>query len=248
MSAEPLSGEIVQFEPITSPTSTALTPMAMVSQAVANGASLEMVSKLMDLQERVERGQARRDFDEAIAAAKAEIKPVVRNRTGHNDKKYADFSAYAREVDPVLAKHGLSYRFRTEQEGSIKVTCVLSHRAGHCEENSLSGPADTSGNKNTIQAIGSTLTYLQRYTLTQALGLAASNDDDAGKAEERVLPISGAAEAAINSLRETASLAAMEVWKTKNDPMVQRLDRNDRSAFMKAWTEHARSIREGAPQ
>lgn len=246
MSAEPLSGEIVHFEPVAAPASTALTPMAMVSQAVANGASLEMVSKLMDLQERVERGQARRDFDEAIAAAKSEIKPVVRNKTGHNDKRYADFSAYAREVDPVLARHGLSYRFRTEQEGSIKVICVLSHKSGHSEENSLSGPADTSGSKNTIQAIGSTLTYLQRYTLTQALGLAASDDDDGGRADDKALPISGAGEAAINSIRETNTLAEMEVWKTKNDPMVQKLDRNDRAAFVRAWTEHARSIRVSA--
>ena len=35
--------------------------------------------------------------------------------------------------------------------------------------------------KNAIQAIGSTLTYLQRYSLVQMLGLAAGNDDD-GKA------------------------------------------------------------------
>lgn len=245
MSAEPIHGELVHFEPVGT---TALTPMAMLSQAVERGASLEVLSKLMDLQERLEKGQARRDFDEAIAAAKAEIKPVARNKTGHNNKKYADFSAYAREVDPVLARHGLSYRFRTEQDGSIKVTCVLSHKSGHSEDNSLSGPADTSGNKNTIQAIGSTLTYLQRYTLTQALGLAASDDDDAGKADDRVLPISGAAEAAINSLRETASLDAMTAWKAKNDPLVQKLDRNDRSAFEQAWKSHARAIREGADQ
>src|SRR6185503_4639414 len=38
--------------------------------------------------------------------------------------------------------------------------------------------ADASGSKNAIQAIGSTLTYLQRYSLVQALGLAAAEDDD----------------------------------------------------------------------
>jgi hypothetical protein len=155
--------------------------MAMVQHAVQTGAGVEVVAKLMDLHERWEANQARKDFDEAIAAAKAEIKPVARNKTGHNSKRYADFAAYAREVDPVLAKFGLSYRFRTEQDGQIKVTCVLSHKSGHSETNTLAGPADTSGSKNAIQAIGSTLTYLQRYTLTQALGLAASDDDD-GKA------------------------------------------------------------------
>ena len=63
----------------------------------------------------------------------------------------------------------------------MHVTCNLAHEAGHSEETTLSGPADNTGNKNAIQAIGSTLTYLQRYTLVQALGLAAAQDDD-GKA------------------------------------------------------------------
>jgi hypothetical protein len=114
---------------------------------------------------------------------------VGKNAVGHNNKRYANFAAYAAAVDPIISRHGLSYRFRTKQENNqIHVTCVLSHRAGHSEENTLSGPADTTGSKNAIQSIGSTLTYLQRYTLIQALGLAAAEDDDgmaSGSAEQR---------------------------------------------------------------
>jgi hypothetical protein len=158
--------------------SVALTPMDMLNQAVERGANIDVLTKLMDLQERWEKNQARKEFDAAIAAAKAEISPVVRNATGHNSKRYADFAAIARAVDPVITKHGLSYRFRTAQTDRIAVTCVLSHRAGHSEETTLAGPPDASGSKNAIQAIGSTLTYLQRYSLVQALGLAAGDDDD----------------------------------------------------------------------
>lgn len=50
---------------------------------------------------------------------------------------------------------------------------------GHSEETSLEAPEDHSGNKNNIQAIGSAATYLQRYTLKLALGLASAHDDDA---------------------------------------------------------------------
>lgn len=156
----------------------ALTPMEMLGRAVANGADIAVLERLMELQERWRAHQARRAFDEAIAAAKSEIAPITRNATAHNNKRYADFAAIARAVDPALSKNGLSYRFRTVQDDKIKVTCILSHKDGHCEENTLSGPADATGNKNAIQAIGSTLTYLQRYSLIQALGLAASNDDD----------------------------------------------------------------------
>jgi len=158
-----------------------MTPMDMLEKAVSSGAGIEVITKLMDLQDRWAATQARREFDEAIAAAKAEIPPIVRNATGHNSKKYADFAAIATVVDPIISKFGLSYRFRTTQTERIAVTCVLSHKAGHSEETTLAGPSDTTGNKNPIQAIGSTLTYLQRYSLVQALGLAATNDDD-GKA------------------------------------------------------------------
>jgi hypothetical protein len=151
----------------------------MLDRAVASGASVEVLERLMGLQERWERNAAKKAFDAAVSAAKAEIPVVAKNQKGHNNKLYADFSAFARAVDPIIAKHSLYYRFRTTQEaGSIKVACVLSHAAGHSEENSLAAGADTSGSKNAIQAIGSTLTYLQRYTLVQALGLAASEDDD----------------------------------------------------------------------
>jgi len=156
----------------------AMTPMDMIDRAVASGAGIETIEKLMGLQERWEANQARKAFNEAISEAKARVRPVVRNKEGHNAKRYADFAAIASAVDPILADLGLSYRFRTEQGERINVTCILSHRDGHQETTTLQGPADTSGNKNAIQAIGSTLTYLQRYSLVQMLGLAASDDDD----------------------------------------------------------------------
>lgn len=159
-----------------------MTPVDLLNMAVERGASIESMTKLMDLRERWEAGQARKAFDEAVAEAKAGITPVVKNRSGHNGKRYADFAAIATAIDPIISQFGLSYRFRTTQTDRISVTCILSHKDGHSEETTLSGPADTTGSKNAIQAIGSTLTYLQRYTLVQALGLAATDDDDGGKA------------------------------------------------------------------
>jgi hypothetical protein len=161
-----------------------LTPMDMLNRAVSQGANIEVLEKLMALQERWEKNQARKAFDEAVSVAKAKIEPIAKNRLGHNSKRYADFAAIARAIDPVIASQGLSYRFRTTQDERIHVTCVLSHRAGHSEETTLSGPADKTGSKNDIQAIGSTLTYLQRYSLVQMLGLAAAGDDDGYKSED----------------------------------------------------------------
>src|SRR5215468_3132268 len=161
------------------------TPMQMLQLAVERGASVEILDKLLNLQERVEANQARKEFDAAFAAVKAEVGIIKKTGTGHNGKKYADMADIARALDPVIAEHGLSYRFRANRVANeLIVTCVICHRAGHYEENSLPGPLDLSGSKNPIQAVGSTCTYLQRYTLIAAFGLAASvegniiNDDD----------------------------------------------------------------------
>ena len=174
---------------------TSVTPMQLVERAMAAG-NLELVEKFMALQERWEANQARKAFDAAIASAKAEIKPILkkqevdftssRGRTNYDHEGLADI---AEHVDPILAKNGLSYRHRPKQDGKIlTITCIIAHRDGHSEETTLFGPYDESGNKNSIQSIGSTATYLQRYTLKLALGLAAAKDDDgrgAGKPEEK---------------------------------------------------------------
>jgi hypothetical protein len=165
-----------------------ITPMDMLSRALDKGANIELLEKLMGLSERWEANQARKAFDAAIAQARGEIPPIYKNRevrfemTGGGQKSYRheDLAEIARTIDPILGKYGLSYRFRTAAElnAPVYVTCILSHRDGHSEENSLPGPRDDSGKKNPLQSLGSTVTYLQRYTLKAALGLAVSADDD----------------------------------------------------------------------
>lgn len=190
-----------QAAPVQTRTAAALTPMEMLQAAVERGADLSVIEKLMSLQERWEAHQARRAFDEAISSAKAEIPVITKNRTvdftsskGRTHYRHEDLGEIVNVVTPILGRYGLSFRFKTITEAkSVSVTCIVSHRDGHFEENSLSASHDDSGNKNSIQAIGSTITYLQRYTLKAALGLAATNDDDgkaatAAQAQQTIAP------------------------------------------------------------
>lgn len=164
------------------------TPPQMLQAALERGIEPDQLRQLMDLNDRWEATQARKAFDSAIAEAKAEIKPILKNRQvdfanrnagGRTQYAYEDLAAIADHVDPILSKFGLSYRHRPRQEGTtLFVTCILSHRDGHSEETTLFAPYDTSGNKNPAQAIASAGTFLQRYTLKMALGLAAAHDDD----------------------------------------------------------------------
>lgn len=214
------------------------TPMDMLNMAVARG-DTQLAERLMDLHERWEKGQARRAFDEAIAAAKAEIPVIAKNREvdftsqkGRTHYRHEDLAEIARTVDPVLARHGLSYRFRTSSAVNepVSVTCILSHKDGHSEENTLFAGRDDSGNKNSIQAIGSTITYLQRYTLKAALGLAAAQDDDA-----KAVSDGGAiTEAQADELKVLATDVGADVPKFCRYMKVQRIEDIPASQFQRA--------------
>lgn len=157
------------------------------------GVNMDKMMQLMGWRKEIVAEQRRAAFDEAMAAAKAEIPVIRKNRRVGFDTKGGDRTEYshedmgeiARTVDPILAKHGLSYRFRVSSEinAPVLVTCIVSHREGHFEETTLTAGRDDSGKKNAIQQVGSTITYLQRYTLKAALGLAAAQDDDGRTSE-----------------------------------------------------------------
>ena len=173
------------------------TPMDVLNRAIAQGVTPKVIAQLMGLQERWERNQARKEFDAAMASAKAEIPVIKKNRqvgfeskkagSSRTDYKHEDLGEIARTVDPILSKYGLSYRYRTESPINAPVSCIIAHRGGYSEENTLSAGRDDTGNKNNIQAIGSTVTYLQRYTLKAALGLAAAAVDDDGEASTAII-------------------------------------------------------------
>ena len=241
----PASQALVEHEPTQAPVRTVapsgpMSPMEMAYQLIQNGADLGSVKEMLAMSKDLAADAARRAFDAAVAEAKAEIPIVGKNATGHNSKRYADFSAYATALRPILAKHGLSYRFRTEQTDRITVTCVLSHKDGHAEENSLSGPADGSGSKNAIQAIGSTLTYLQRYTLVQSLGLAASEDDDGRNSEETAGPISEDQLRRMRALIETSGAdiqICCEKWKIDSLPEMSAAKFDENYNTLKRWAD-----------
>lgn len=177
----------------------AMTPMEMVAFAVQSGQSLDTVRELMQLEREWKADKAREAYVAAMAAFKSEPIRITKDRevdyTYNGKRTNYRHASLAEVVDAVVAamgKHGLSHRWETKQEGNvITVTCTITHQLGHSEQTTLSGSPDESGGKNKIQAIGSTVTYLQRYTLMAATGVAAADmDDDGVKAEAQAQTIS----------------------------------------------------------
>jgi hypothetical protein len=164
----------------------AVTPMQMLQVAVERGDDLEKLRQLMDLQDRWEAAQARKAYVAAIAAFKAEPMRILKSKhvniPGGAKFAHATLADVCDGVVAALSKHGLSHKWELQQDGDrITVTCILTHEAGHSERTMLSGLPDDSGKKNGIQQIASTVTYLQRYTLMAAVGLAAKDMDDDGR-------------------------------------------------------------------
>jgi hypothetical protein len=164
---------------------TAITPMAMLQMAVSQNADLDKLEKLMQLQERYEKNEARKAFTQALSDFKAVGITIGKDKHvkfGNTEYNHATLGNICNILGAELSKYGLSYRWNTDQnEGKIKVTCVLMHVLGHSESVSLESGADSSGSKNSIQAIGSTVSYLQRYTLLAITGTATQEQDDDGE-------------------------------------------------------------------
>lgn len=166
-------------------------PLTIIERAVAAGANADQLGKLLELQERYEANEARKAFTDALTAFKANPPAIFKNHeVSHNGKpmyKHATLDNVCDVLNSALAPHGLSFRWETatEANGIIKVTCILTHRLGHSERTTLQATADTSGAKNAIQAVGSTVTYLQRYTALAATGMAVQGQDDDGLGASR---------------------------------------------------------------
>ena len=186
-----------------------VTPNIMLQMAIERNADIDKLEKLMDLQERWEAKQAKMDFVNALAKFREDCPDIEKTKQGHNCK-YAPLGDVIRAITPAMANNGLSHSWTQKQEnGSLTVDCVVTHISGHSERTSLTAPPDNSGGKNSIQALGSTNSYLQRYTLFAILGLASKDDD--GKASGSGY-ITNEQEAELNLLFGKLPLDAQEAF------------------------------------
>ena len=154
-----------------------------IEYAISKGATIEQLEKLLLIKERYEATEAKKAFHLAMTAFKKNPPDIKKDKTvsfGQTRYNHASLANVTECINSELSKHGLSASWATHQNGQISVTCKITHVQGHSEETTLTAPADTSGSKNAIQAIGSAISYLQRYTILALTGLATSENDDDG--------------------------------------------------------------------
>lgn len=139
--------------------------------------------------------QARRAFAAAMSRFKANPPKITKNKhvkfetsKGVTEYDHATLGHANEEIIGGLAAVGISHRWDLDQldGGVLKVTCVLTHSDGHETRTPLQHGREDSGGKNSIQGLGSTQSYLERYTLLAATGLAAGMPEDDGRNAEKV--------------------------------------------------------------
>lgn len=141
---------------------------------------IEKLERMLDMQERITNRYAQEQFNSSMAAMQAEIPAIAERGQAHNTK-YATFEDINDEVKPIMKRHGFGLTFRVKNvQGAVEVTGVLMHAAGHREETCMMLPLDTSGSKNAVQAVGSSVSYGKRYVMCAMLNIATRGEDDDG--------------------------------------------------------------------
>ena len=121
----------------------------------------------------------------ALAIAQGSIQGAVKDRTNPAFKSsYADLASVWDACRAALSANGLSVSQHPGrlEDGSATVTTILLHKSGqHIASVCAALPRDQSP-----AAVGSVVTYLRRYALAAAVGVAPEDDD--GQAAHHTAP------------------------------------------------------------
>jgi hypothetical protein len=195
----------------------ASTLLRIIERSAADpNAPIERLDRLATLYERMVAREAETKFNAALVKMQPRL-PVLEERgqiTGPDGQVRATYATWEDTVEvvrPILARYGFSLSFKPGRspKGVPTVSGVLRHEAGHKEAAEIELPADTSGDKNPVQAVGSTMSYGQRYVAKMLLGLISRGEDDDGKAAGQSA-VARDAIAEINALTEKSAFLA---WK-----------------------------------
>lgn len=161
----------------------------LIRLALERNLDVDKLEKLVALRFEMQTRQARMDFFAALAAFQRECPPIRHEKEAKIATKaggsyaytYAELDVIARKVNPILAKHGLSYRWNTTIEGAtLACECIVSHVAGHFESSRFVVPVESASAMSPQQKYGAASTFAQRRSLSLALGLTTTDDDTDG--------------------------------------------------------------------
>lgn len=160
---------------------------ALVRLAIDRGVDVEILERLVSLQEHIYQRDARREFFEALARVQEAAPDIPKTREadiatrggGGYAYKFAPLEDVVPALRPILREHGFSFGWTTEglEGGVLRVVCILRHIAGHEERATFPVPTETKAAMSGAQKLGSALTYGRRQSFISVLGLVTVDED-----------------------------------------------------------------------
>lgn len=185
-----MSGELITLPDVAQVAATVqpTTPMGLIQSALASGAGMETIERLVALQEHMLAREAETAFNAAMARAQARMGRVAADSNNPQTKsKYASYAALDKELRPIYTEEGFALSFDTKKGDSetMDVLCHVSHAAGHTRTYQVNMPTDGKGAKGgdvmtKTHATGSAATYGMRYLLKLIFNVAIGENDNDG--------------------------------------------------------------------
>lgn len=158
---------------------------------------IDRLEKMMAMSDKMRMDRARDSFTLAMSQMQPNLPTIDQNGcitiTDKDDKdkpadqrriiqstKFAKWEDINETIRPVLGEFGFALTFKAIREGDrVVITGILRHRDGHQEVTDLPLALDTTGSKNNVQAVGSTISYGKRYTAGMLLNITSRAKPDA---------------------------------------------------------------------
>lgn len=169
-----------------------LSPMQMIQEAfqsaIASGAGLEVVDRILAQQREMMEYQDKVAFQAALRRIQDDIKPIIKDCENRETKsRYSSSEAIDEALEKLLARERMTLSFEpkaSDKPDMVFIVGVLSLGA-YSKEYPLEMPADGKGAKgggvmSRTHATGSAITYAKRYLKNMIFNLRFREKDDDG--------------------------------------------------------------------
>jgi hypothetical protein len=150
---------------------------------------VDKLDHLMRLQERVRDDDARKSYNTAMSATQAYMGRISTDALNPQTRsRYATYGQLDKALRPIYSRHGFAVSFNTADsplEQHVRVLATVTHSDGHERHFQADVPCDGKGAKGNdvmtkTHAVGSAMTYGQRYLLKLIFNVAIGENDDDG--------------------------------------------------------------------
>lgn len=205
---------------------------ALIAQAIEKGADIEVLERLFNLQERWEKNQAKKEYDEAMTAFQSESPIIPKAKEGSRTKsgqlafKYAPLDLIVKIVKPILSKHKLSYDFKTVKNESgdvVAIRCYAKHVGGHSDYSEMElGQGGGTSIMSDEQIKASKITFAKRYAFCNIFGIVTEDEDN-----EQVLANKNVDTSYIDEIAQIKTLSELKKYHKDNEKKYHSLAYNE---------------------